>query len=270
MHVTVRGESAAGVRTAKATMNFNYGSPYYGMRLPVGTWNVTASGIDDSGVTFTFSPAGGWGNALAVTGSMQSIDFVLDRAARHDLTGRVVYADGPGVAGTTVRVGPRTATTADDGRYVIYGVPAGAYPIVVTKPGLRFHRASARVTDDGASAGVVTALTPSPGNVVPAIVLAEASPPTVAYRATWLTALAADEDPADRLRYTWSVFARPAGAEVTFELNSRELNGTNSAQHILALFDQPGTYILRVKAIDESGAESAAAYVRLYVGSPDS
>ena len=266
MRVTVTARSAAGVRSVAANMTFDYDSPYYVVRVPTGTWNVTATGTDAAGRKHSFSPAGRWSNPLVVTGSMQAIDFALDPVRTNSLEGQVIYSDGVGVPGATVRVGDKIAVTADDGGYVIRGLSPGAYRVFASKPGLRFYPGHARVTGNFATASLVPAMTGSPGNAAPTITAAAATPQPVVYRATWLTASAEDDAPSDRLRYTWSVVGRPAGAGVRFRANGRDLNGTNAAGHILALFDKPGLYLLRVTATDESGAESRSALVRVRVG----
>jgi hypothetical protein len=75
-----------------------------------------------------------------------------------------------------------------------------------------------------------------------------------------------DDRPADRLRYTWSLVFKPAGGAVTFNVSGQDLNGTNSARRVLAVFNKPGVYVIRVKATDEDGADSAPSYVRVFVG----
>ena len=266
--VAVRAMSADGERAVDALMNFRYGDPYYVMRLPLGTWNVTATGVGMDNKPYTFSPAGDWSNPLRVTTSMQGINFALDGQRSSDLAGQVMYVDGVGVAGATVRVGGRRTTTADDGTYTIHGLPPGTYPVVVTKPGLRFWRGTAVVRKNvvAATATTVFAIASSDPNAAPVISDVSASPATVAYRGTWLTAVGQDDAPADRLRYTWSVVGRPPGAGgVSFRVNGFDPNGSNAARHVLAVFDAPGIYVLRVRATDEAGADSAARYLRVFV-----
>jgi hypothetical protein len=265
MSVTVRAHLPSGDRAADAVMTFEYGSPFYALPAPLGTWNFTATGIDPAGKIFSFSPSG-WKNPLTVTGSMQAINFAVDETTTSDLIGQVVYSDGVGIPGATVRVGGRKATTADDGRYVIHGLSSGTYPIIATKPGLRFRHGTAIVTEEDATASTLPALSGSPGNAAPIVVYATADPQPVSYRGTWLTVLGSDDQPADHLRYTWTPLFTPPGGSVTLEANGRDLNGTNSAQRLLAVFTKPGIYVFRVRAVDEHGAESLSAYVRVFVG----
>ena len=83
--------------------------------------------------------------AFLVNRSGQTV--VVERTAMEPVTGVVTNADGAVVAGATVRIGVKSATTAEDGSYRIPNVQVGTYAFSVSKPGYQAYSDTITVTE---------------------------------------------------------------------------------------------------------------------------
>lgn len=251
-------EVSAGGLVGTVVMDFAYGAPYYSITsVPIGAYNVTASGSDGLGNAYRLVPEPNWTNALNVDGNLSTIDFRLE-ATTYRLYGRVAYSNGVALPGATVTAGGKTVTTADDGNYVIHGLSSGPLTVTAQKAGVLPLASRSTTINSADLAGInFSASTPSPQNAPPVVSQpASAAPAAVYYLGTWLSVLGDDDRGRDRLRYIWTTINAPAGATVAYPVlvNGNGLNGTSSAQRLLATFSHLGTYTLRAKIEDESGA----------------
>ena len=76
--------------------------------------------------------------------------------------GRIATIDGTPVAGATVRLGTRAATTDGDGRFVLDGVAAGTLDVTIDAPGHEPARRTIAVTAGGEAALEVTLIPVAP------------------------------------------------------------------------------------------------------------
>jgi hypothetical protein len=93
-------------------------------------------------------------------------------------------------------------------------------------------------------------------NAAPTVaVAAAATPGTVTGTSTALSVLGADDGVEANLTYSWSVTAKPAGAQSP----SFSVNGSNSAQNTTATFNQAGTYVLDATITDAGGLSTTSS-----------
>jgi inhibitor of cysteine peptidase len=91
---------------------------------------------------YTFTPYQRW---IAVNGDLSGQDFSAI-CQPCTISGRVIDNAGNGVAGTTVSIGMRSATTDMDGNYTLTDVPPGTYNLTPSCSDYVFHPSSRSIT----------------------------------------------------------------------------------------------------------------------------
>ncbi|MEW5740215.1 MAG: Ig-like domain-containing protein [Myxococcota bacterium] len=231
-----------GVRTVTATQ-YQPGTPwnFFLNSVPNGTWNLVASapGVTLLPATFT--------NPVTVSGGMgrSNLDFQVAAGTSYTVAG-TVRTGGTPLPGVTVSDGTRSATTDSLGRYVLVGVPSGAYTLTPTLTPYAFVPATLNVT-------VATAnltgqdFTTTVVNLPPTVSTAAAANPPgpTPATSTQLTVLGADDGGEAALTYSWTA---TGSYPVSFSAN-----GTNGAKNATATFSGAGTYTLEVTITDAGG-----------------
>ena len=213
--------------------------------IPAGTWALRA--VSSSA---TFSPDG-FDPPVVVDDDTAGLVLATDATPRFAIGG-VVRDRGFGLAGVTVSVPASGLSTVTDSRggYWLAGLAPGTHEVTVTAAALAFSPATRSVTIAATHVTDIDFVTDRT-NQAPTLDLAPravgpADQPFIA-----LAAAATDDESPDLLRYWWSVIGDTPG-EVTFAAN-----GAHAAGDTVARFSAPGSYRLRLTAVDRHGAEQS-------------
>ncbi len=111
--------------------------------LPAGTQTLT---ISKTGYT-TYS-----NSSYMVSGSQSGLGFYLDPACSMSGTVHSGSVTGPALAGATVSIAGKTATTSSTGTFTITAIPAGTYTLTISKTGYTTYTYSSYVISGNQSA----------------------------------------------------------------------------------------------------------------------
>lgn len=136
---TVRRGSASGaalpgavVSIAGKTATTNASGAFSIQDIPAGTYNIA---IYMSGDITKSQYVSKTVKGFVVNGNKRDLVFYLTPAYSMSGTVRQGSATGPVLAGATVAIAGKTATTSSTGIYHITGIPAGTYPLTISKTG---------------------------------------------------------------------------------------------------------------------------------------
>lgn len=129
-----------------------------------GTFSIT--GIPAGSYTLTISKSGFVTRTVTgyqVSGNQSGLNFFLTPGTVYSICGSVHggSATGPVLAGATVAIAGKTAITSSTGTFCISGIPAGTYPIVISKGGY-YTKTITGVVVNANRSGMALYLTPLP------------------------------------------------------------------------------------------------------------
>jgi M6 family metalloprotease-like protein len=147
---TVQGSSATATIATTVSGGFNYPVSLSISGLPTGAeahFNPTIIQNPDTGssvltvTTASTTPVGTYTVTVTATGGGVShstpISFTVALPPTYTISGKVhsVSITGSALAGATVSIAGKTTTTSKAGTFSISGIPAGIYPLTISKPG---------------------------------------------------------------------------------------------------------------------------------------